>query len=221
MAFGEVGTALSKIKSPAVNLADTFAFSGTVTGFDKTPLTLLSTFTSDGSDANATFDSSIITDAFDEYLFIFNNIHPETDGVELTFNVSIDNGSNYNIAKTSTAFWSEQVESGGGQLQYRTGQDLAQGTGEQIIMNDLGNGNDEAGAGVMRLFNPSSTTFVKHFVCRHQYYHFGSADGNTAGYAIDNYTAGYANTTSAINNIRFIMSSGEIQGGTISLFGVA
>jgi len=221
MAFGEVGTALSKIKSPAVNLADTFAFSGTVTGFDKTPLTLLSTFTSDGSDDNATFNSSLITSTFDEYLFIFNNIHPETDGAELTFNVSIDNGSNYNIAKTSTAFWSEQVESGGGQLQYRTGQDSAQGTGEQIIMNDLGNGNDEAGAGVMRLFNPSSTTFVKHFICRHQYYHFGSANGNTAGYAIDNYTTGYANTTSAINNIRFIMSSGEIQGGTISLFGVA
>ncbi len=63
MAFGEVGTALSKIKSPAVNLADTFAFSGTVTGFDKTSLTLLSTFTSDGSDANATFNSSIITSA--------------------------------------------------------------------------------------------------------------------------------------------------------------
>ena len=153
-------------------------------------------------------------------MFIFNNIHPQTDGAELTFNVSIDNGSNYNIEKTSTAFWAEQVESGGGQIQYRTGQDLAEGTGEQIIMNDLGNGNDEAGAGVMQLFNPSSTTFVKHFLCRHQYYHFGSANGNTPGYAIDNYTAGYANTTSAINNIRFIMSSGEIQAGTIQVFGV-
>ena len=183
-------------------------------------LVLLSTFTSDGSDANATFDNTIITDAYSQYLFIFNNIHPQTDGAELTFNVSIDNGSNYNIEKTSTAFWAEQVESGGGQIQYRTGQDLAEGTGEQIIMNDLGNGNDEAGAGVMQLFNPSSTTFVKHFICRHQYYHFGSANGNTPGYAIDNYTAGYANTTSAINNIRFIMSSGEIQAGTIQVFGV-
>ena len=183
-------------------------------------LVLLSTFTSDGSDANATFNNTIITDAYSQYLFIWNSIHPETDNQNWTFNGSIDNGSNYNIEKTSTAFWSEQVESGGGQIQYRTGQDLAEGTGEQIIMNDLGNGNDEAGAGVMQLFNPSSTTFVKHFLCRHQYYHFGSADGNTAGYAIDNYTGGYANTTSAINNIRFQMSSGEIQAGTIQVFGV-
>ena len=221
MAFGEVGTSLSKIKANSLNLAGTFGFTGTVTGLaDETPLVLISTFTSDGSDSNATFTSSHITSTYKEFLFVFNHIHPETDGAHLTFNASVDNGSNYNVTKTSSTFWSEQVESGGGQIQYRTGQDLAQSTDEQIIMNNLGNGNDESGAGIMMLYNPSSTTFVKHFVCRHQYYHFGNVGGSTAGYAIDNYTAGYLNTTSAVNNIRFKMSSGEIQGGTIDLFGV-
>ena len=221
MAFGEVGTSLSKIKANSLNLAGTFGFSGTVSGLaDETPLVLISTFTSDGSDSNATFTSSHITSTYKEFLFVFNNMHPETDGANLTFNASVDNGSNYNVTKTSATFWSEQVESDGGQIQYRTGQDLAQSTDEQIIMNNLGNGNDESGAGIMRLYNPSSTTFVKHFVCRHQYYHFGNVGGSNPGYAIDNYTSGYLNTTSAVNNIRFKMSSGEIQGGTIDLFGV-
>ena len=222
MAFGEVGTSLSKIKANSLNLAGTFGFSGTVSGLaDETPLVLISTFTSDGSDSNATFTSSHITSTYKEFLFVFNNMHPETDGANLTFNASVDNGSNYNVTKTSATFWSENVESGGGgQTQYRTGQDLAQSTDEQIIMNNLGNGNDESGAGIMRLYNPSSTTFVKHFVCRHQYYHFGNVGGSNPGYAIDNYTSGYLNTTSAVNNIRFKMSSGEIQGGTIDLFGV-
>ena len=215
MAFGEVGTSLSKIKANSLNLAGTFGFSGTVSGLaDETPLVLISTFTSDGSDSDATFTSSHITSTYKEYLFVFNNMHPETDEVDLQFNASVDNGSNYNVAKTTTAFWAEQIESGdAAQIQYRTGDDLAQGTGYQTVMDALGNGNDECGSGFMRLYNPSSTTFVKHFITQVQYTH-------KSDYAINLFTSGYLNTTSAVNNIRFQMSSGEIQGGTIDLFGV-
>ena len=85
MAFGEVGTSLSKIKANSLNLAGTFGFSGTVTGLaDETPLVLISTFTSDGSDATASFTSGIDS-TYKEYLFVFNNIHPETDAAHLTF----------------------------------------------------------------------------------------------------------------------------------------
>ena len=216
MAFGEVGTTLSKIKSPAVNLADTFAFSGTVTGFDKTPLTLLSTFTSDGSDANATFDSSIITDAYDEYLFIFNSIHPQTDNTNLDFHPSIDNGSNYNIAKTTTFFNAEHNEDNSAtNVYYSAGADLAQGTGAQRFNSDgIGADADQSISGIFRLYNPSSTTFVKHFAGN---FNFSSA-GNSS---LNTFVAGYANTTSAVNNVKFQMSSDEIQGGTIQVFGVS
>jgi hypothetical protein len=219
MAFGEVGTALSKIKSPAVNLEDTFAFSGTVTGFDKTPLTLLSTFTSDGSDANATFDSSIITDAYDEYLFIFNSIHPETNARYLRFEPSIDNGSNYNLTNTSTMIFAYHREDNGGSvaLEYGSGQDTHNGA-NVFISGDTGNEADECVSGIFKLYNPSSTTFVKHFVGQ-----MNSSDGGsgTATYDFAAYSAGYVNTTSAVNNIKFTFSTGEIQGGTISVFGVA
>jgi hypothetical protein len=178
-------------------------------------LVLLSTFTSDGSDANATFNSSIITDAFDEYLIIFNNIHPESTNTSLNFNGSIDNGSNYNVAKTTTNFQTyNDEEDEASTLNYSNTADLAEGTGFQILGYGVGTDNHESCSGIMKLYNPSSTTFVKHFVCQ---LHLAEHDN----FSIDYFTGGYFNTTSAINNIQFKMSSGEIQDGTISVFGVS
>ena len=104
MAFGEVGTSLSKIKANSLNLAGTFGFTGTVTGLtDDTPLVLISTFTSDGSDSDATFTSGIDS-TYKEYLFVFNHIH-DNNGAHLTFHPSTDRGgSNYNVTKTSATF---------------------------------------------------------------------------------------------------------------------
>ena len=216
MAFGEVGTSLSKIKANSLNLAGTFGFSGTVSGLaDETPLVLLSTFTSDGSDANATFNSSLITSTYKEYLFVFNNIHPETDNKYLEFHPSIDNGSNYNIAKTTTFFNAEHNEDdSAANVYYLTSADLAQGTGGQRFNGDgIGADADQSISGIFRLYNPSSTTFVKHFIGNFSFSSAGNSSYNT-------FVAGYANTTSAVNNVKFQMSSDEIQGGTIDLFGV-
>jgi len=96
-------TSLSKIKANSLNLAGTYGFSGTVTGFDDTPLVLLSTFTSDGSDATASFTSGIDS-TYKEYMFVFNNIHPQTDYATLLFNGSTDGGSNYNVTKLQLFF---------------------------------------------------------------------------------------------------------------------
>jgi hypothetical protein len=217
MAFGEVGTSLSKIKANSLNLAGTFGFTGTVSGLaDETPLVLISTFTSDGSDATATFTSSHITSTYKEYLFVFNNIHPQTNATRVTFNFSVDNGSNYNVTKTTSMFQAYHNEAGSdANLAYETGTDLAQGTGFDFLGGDIGNGNDQSASGIFKLYNPSSTTFVKHFVSQ-----FNTAAGSSNTYCTRHFKAGYANTTSAINNVQFKMSSGEIQGGTIDLFGV-
>ena len=215
MAFGEVGTSLSKIKANSLNLAGTYGFSGTVSGLaDETPLVLISTFTSDGSDATASFTSGIDS-TYKEYLFVFNNIHPENNATRLQYNLSVDGGSNYNVAKTTTSFkaYHDEGDSGTG-LIYETGTDLAQGTGTQYIGDDISNANDSCMSGKMILYNPSSTTFVKQILIQTA----TLANGN---YAVFNTTGtGYANTTSAINAVQFSMSSGEIQGGTIDMFGV-
>jgi len=172
----------------------------------------LSLFTSDGSDATASFTSKIDS-TYDSYLFIFNSIHPETDAQRFSFNVSTDTGSNYNIAKTTTQFTSYHTEAGGSELAYATADDLAQGTGVQYLTAGVGNGSDECCSGCLRLFNPSSTTFVKHFVSHVHHYHKDNIADSI-------FAAGYVSTTSAVDAIQFSFASGEIQAGTIGMFGV-
>ena len=176
-------------------------------------MTLLSTATASSS-ASLSFDSTYINSDYLIYKFEFINIHPATDNTDFMFNVSIDNGSNYNIAKTTTTFQAYHNEAGNDQaLNYDTSDDLAQGTGFQQLLKNLGTDNDQNSSGFMSLFNPSSTVFVKHFIANGNSY-------NHNDYTNQNFTAGYANTTSAVNAIQFKMSSGNIGSGQIKLYGL-
>ena len=159
--------------------------------------------------------SSVIFDStYKEYVFKFIDVHPNTDGADYTFNVSIDGGSNYNVTKTSTQFNARHSENNDtAASSYITGNDLAQGTGFQIIGDGVGAGNDESLVGTLQLFDPSSTTFVKHFIARINNY-------RTNDNSYDVFTAGYANTTSAVNAIQFKFGSGNIDTGTIKMYGI-
>jgi len=145
---------------------------------------------------------------------VFVNINPATDAVSFTFNLSTDSGSNYNVTKTSTSFWSIHDEADTTtQLAYQTAKDLAQSTSYQILSTSLGNGADESLSGSLTLFNPSSTTYVKHFIAS-----FNNCQ--PSDYSINTFVAGYFNTTSAVNAIKFVMESGNIDDGIIKLYGV-
>ena len=181
-------------------------------------MVLLSTQTASAS-ASISFTSGI-TSAYKEYLFIFNNIHPSTNGTDFNFNLSTDGGSNYNVTKTTTIFNAYHYENdSSSNLAYIASNDLAQSTAYQRIMTfgDLSNADDHALSGTMQLFNPSSTTYVKHFISTVSL--AGGADG-TVQYENNDFMAGYGNTTSAVNAIDFKMSSGNIDDGTIQMFGI-
>jgi len=157
----------------------------------------------------------VLDNTYKEYFFTFNNMHPETDNKSLTLNLSIDGGSNYNVAKTTTFFYAYHDEgNNAASLDYNSGKDLAQGTGEQFFILGIGNDNDQSGSGTLHLFNPSSTTFVKHFIANSNSY---EATNNTQNC----FVAGYGNTTSAVNAIQFKMDSGSIASGDICLYGIA
>ena len=175
-------------------------------------LFLLSTFTSDGSDATASFTSSIDS-TYKEYLFIFTNIHPESNDITFQFQVNASGGSGYNETITSTSFFSYHREDDVSGLSYATGGDQAQGTSFQNISDSIGNANDEAVSGWLRIFDPSNTTFAKHFMA------CSIANMHSEG-AYQPFRQGYINTTTAITRVRFKFSSNEIQGGTIQMFGV-
>ena len=174
-------------------------------------LILLSTQTASAS-ANISFTTGLDS-TYDAYEFHFINMHPATDGANFTFNMSTDSGSNYNVTKTTTVFRAYHSEADASELAYEASEDLAQSTAFQILAPSIGNDNDQHYSGVLTLFNPSSTTYVKHFIARGVCYL--SSDLQT-----DHNQAGYANTTSAINAIRFQMSSGNIDDGIIKMYGL-
>ena len=176
-------------------------------------LTLLETQTASSS-ATISFTSNIDS-TYDAYMFKFYNIHPATNNTEFQFNMSTDSGSNYNVTKTTTTFNAHHNEADTqALLLYDTNADLAQGTGFQLLAGACGNDNDQSISGSLHLFNPSSTTFVKHFIARVGGFH-------EADYAFDFYTAGYGNTTSAINAVQFKYDSGNIDSGVIKLYGIS
>jgi hypothetical protein len=179
-------------------------------------LVLLSTQTASAS-ASISFTSGIDS-TYDSYVFKFINIHPSALSSTFQFNLSTDGGSNYNVTKTTTFFRPTHKEDGtDGGITYRTPSDLAQSTAFQGLTQGLGNGvtisNDASASGILTLFNPSSTTYVKHFIAEVQHMHNND-------YSMDTFVAGYGNTTSAVNAVRFQMSSGNIDDGIIKLYGV-
>jgi hypothetical protein len=153
-----------------------------------------------------------INSTYKEYQFYFIDIHPRTDDVNFTFNLSTDSGSNYNVTKTTTAFLSYHNESGTDSGLAYTNFSLAQSTSYQVLSNNIGSGADETCVGSMSLFNPSSTIYVKHFITSMNRYFYDNYSANV-------FVAGYGNTTSAINAMDFKMSSGNFD-GTIAMFGV-
>ena len=161
--------------------------------------------------------SDVVLDStYPIYKFEFINMHPATNNVNLNINFSSDSGSNYNVTKTTTFFDAFHTESDSSTaFDYRTDNDLAQSTGEVLFNYNIGAGNenDESSCGEMFLFAPSSTTFVKHFMIVNQ--------SNThASYSLNEFSAGYCNTISVIDAVRFKFSSGNIDSGTIKLYGI-
>ena len=176
-------------------------------------LTLISTHT---ASASATLDiTSGIDSTYDSYEFHFVNLHPATDGVRFQFQVNAVGQTGFNEVMTTTYVRALNRENDTfAALAYETTYDQAQGTSYQYFSEDVGGGADESVSGILTLYAPSSTTYVKHFTLRSIGYWY--ADGANEGHV-----AGYINTTAAIDEISFSTTSGNIDDGTIKMFGVS
>tara|TARA_R100001163_G_C4938536_1_gene111401 strand:+ start:18 stop:623 length:606 start_codon:yes stop_codon:yes gene_type:complete len=176
-------------------------------------LNLISTQTASSS-STISFTSGIDS-TYKIYMFKFISIHPSADDRTFQFNLSADGGSNYNVTKTSSAFKANHDEGDSAtNLTYDTGEDLGQSTGFQTLGNGIGGDNDQSISGTLYLFNPSDTTFIKHFIAVAQNNSFNN-------YTNHFYIAGCGNTTSAINAAQFKFASDNIESGTIKLYGIS
>ena len=196
------------------------AFNSSANGFETATegsMVLIKTLTASSS-ANLQFvhgSSDVVLDStYPVYLFKCINIHG-ANSQELNTDFSVDGGSNYSQAKTTTFFEAKHSEDDGtASLAYDTARDLAESNSGVSLTTNIGNGNDESACAEMYLFNPSSTTFIKNFLIKSVYY-----DENGAGVR-NSFGAGYRNTTSAVNAVKFQMDSGNMDSGTIKLYGI-
>ena len=165
------------------------------------------------SSASLDFTSGIDS-TYDEYVFCFVNMNPATDNASFRFQVNAVGQTGFNETITSSYFatWHDEADTAAG-VGYITSHDQAQGTGYQIISYSTGNGADEGASGVLHIFAPSSTTYVKQFYSR-------ASNRHGADYAQEVDVGGYINTTSAINQVSFDMSSGNITAGTVYMYGI-
>ena len=198
-----VNNSLSEVTTVPTAISDNFG-----------SMRLLQTQTASSS-ATIAFTSNIDS-TYDVYMFKFYDIHAQNDSPssnDFSFNGSTDSGSNYNVTKTTTSFFGQHSEADSTDLRYEGSLDLAQGTGFQPLTNYQGNDNDQASSGEMFLFNPSSTTFVKHFLTK-------TNNVTASDFSVNLFIGGYFNTTSAINAIQFKFTSGNIDSGVIKLYGI-
>ena len=214
--------ALSKVNfnslnvTPAASKAIKFNSNnnGIETGDVGGSLVLLETQTLSSAASTMSFTSNIDS-TYKEYIFKFIDIHPASEYAHFSFQADTGTNTNYNQTITSAA-WTSTSNEGGTEaiINYQTASDQAQGTGFQYLTDQLEADNDSCAAGTLHIFNPSNTTFVKHFIARTQ---FHQADPSSREY----YVSGYFNTTTALTRFQFKMHSGNIDAGTIKLYGVS
>jgi len=176
-------------------------------------ITLISSQTASSS-ASLSFTTGIDS-TYRTYLFKFINMHASVLASNFGFNLSTDGGSNYNVTKTSSALRSVHAENdSAASLSYIQGQHLQQSTSDQLLSNSASIESDASISGYLYLFQPSSTTYVKHYIANTNFM-------TDSLYSYQTMLSGYGNTTSACNAIRFQMSSGNIDAGTIHMYGIA
>ena len=201
-----------KLNNQGVKNATAF---GSITGLGS--MVFIKKLTASSSSTLSFVDGSsdvVLDNTYKEYVFTFNNIHPATNNANFGFKASVDGGSSYGVATTTTMFRAVHTEdNSSAYVNYNTGEDAAQSTGLILLNAATGNGADNCDSGVMSLFNPSSTTFVKHFI--------SSASTLQPIGEMAAYVGGYINSTSAVDAIQFSYHSGNIDAGDICLYGIA
>jgi len=191
------------------SISDITAAAGIASG----DMNLITTNTISSGVTSSSFTSNIDS-TYDTYMFKFINIHPATDNVNLTVSFR-DGGSDFDATKTTTYFHAYHDEADSGtSVGYNTSNDIAQGTGYQIIGHIPGNDGDQSVSGTLYLFSPSSTTFAKHFISNFNSYTYHN-------YSLNTYVGGYCNVTAAIDGVDFKFSSGNIDSGVIKMYGLS
>lgn len=192
-----------------MNLADTYAFSGTVSGAgDPSQLVLLQTVTASSDTTVDVGSSSLFTSTYKVYQIHLIDVHPSNDGAHFAGRMGtggsiVTTGGSYQYARHQVTYNSTSGVVRG-----------SNGAGIVDLAESLGGLDDECLHQVHTLYNPAGTTFKK------QVNFYGVSNDLTPNFAMNNGI--YANETfvTAIDRIQFSFTTGTIQSGTFKLYGV-
>ena len=198
--------ALTKVQAEGLNLTDTFAFTGTVTGTNQ-GLVLLQTVTA-SDDATVTVgSSSLFTSTYKVYQIHVLNAHPATDSVEFRCRIStggsVQTGSSYEYTRRQTIHSNSSITNRGS-------------TSDALVplAESLGNGANESHSGILTLYNPTETTFTKNINF------MGSGRDLSPNTALNTVAFSFEGNENAIDGVQFFMNSGNVESGTFKLYGV-
>jgi hypothetical protein len=158
---------------------------------------------------SATLDfTTAITSAFDEYEFEIVSLVPANDGVELLMTLSTNGGSSFSSTTYNSIL-----------LQFATNAASGQPAGPTSSFR-LNNGFTNVGnyslCGSYTLYNPLSSSLYK-ILKGMSYGRISSGDSRFFRMEL----IGEWETTTAVNAVRFALSSGNIASGTIRCYGIA
>ena len=163
--------------------------------------------------------TSNIDSTYDVYCVKFIEINSAETNASFMFNgASVADDSGNDQVKTTTIFYAQHNESGGAnELAYYATKDLAQSSGDQYLAYNADGAADSSFCGELYLFGPSSGTYMKHFYATLIFMQYDASSTYCSNY----YVAGYFNTTNVIDKLTFNFDSGNIEDGTIKLYGIS
>lgn len=157
--------------------------------------------------SGATFQSD-----FDEYVFELLNVIPATNAVDFWLRMSTNGGSTYDATNSyavATFAWAHNGSAAAGQAPSApVAQIAARSTA------DISNDSHYGVVGDIRLFSPGSTSVYKRVNMELSYLASTGPLEKTSSEGV------YISTT-AVNALRFLFSTGNITSGTIRVYGVA
>jgi hypothetical protein len=148
--------------------------------------------------------TSGIDSTYKNYMITFTKVHPATAGQKLVMRIShsgtFQTSNNYIFAGSGSANGTA-INVGDG------------GTDRFTIVENIGAGGDQCANGEIILCDPSGTGFGQQF-------YSNSISQSSTSQARREIFGGFYNSGTAIDGVRFYMSSGNIDSGTFKLYGI-
>tara|TARA_E500000178_G_C16852509_1_gene675826 strand:+ start:52 stop:669 length:618 start_codon:yes stop_codon:yes gene_type:complete len=202
---------LTKVQADGVNLADTFAFTGTVSGAGSK--ILIKSITISSATASVEFKNGVSDVVFDStytrYELTVDEVIPATNDVDLEFLLSTNAGSSYSgDSAYNQVIWAAQSNGS-------TTADTPSYVNDHAVKSGIGQGNTTNRGGTMGTVLFSKPSTAKYVQIRGDFWGW-----THNGYLTVSSACGQVENVQDIDAVKIAFSSGNIASGVFKLYGI-